>query len=225
MGIRKTRVAAWSAVGLTAVMVLSSCGWVDSAAESLGGSDETKEQDMRVDLGPGETHSEQIEEIEEFVRVMQDHLSDDYVWRGGESDTWSAEHQAENHRPIANCSGDESFRQMAIFDYEGLDAEQALAAGYEMAQDLGFSTSEEITADGTGQRPMRFVASGEGGRSLIIRQQADDENIIEVFYRTRCSEHESLQEAFDRIVGEIQDQQREERQREREELREEIRDE
>ncbi|TLP92351.1 hypothetical protein FEF26_14880 [Nesterenkonia salmonea] len=212
-------------MGLTAVMVLSSCGWVDAVTESLGGSDETKEQDMRVDLGPEETHSEQIEEIEKFVRVMQERLGSNPVLRDGQTDTWTPEHHMENRRPNASCQGDDIFRNRVIFDYADLDVEQALAAGYEMAQDLGFSTSEEIIEDGTGQRPMRFVASGEGGRSLIIGQQADDENIIEVFYRTRCSEHESLQEAFDRIAGESRQERREERQREREERLERIRNE
>lgn len=180
---------------------------------------------MRVNLGPGETHSEQIEEIEKFVSVMEERLGGDQVLRDGRTDTWTPEHHMENRRPNAACQGEDSFRNRVIFEYSGPDAEQALAAGYEMAEDLGFSTNEETIEDGTGERPMRFVASGDAGRSLIIRQQAGDESIIEVFYRTRCSEHESLQEAYDRIVGEIREEHREERQREREELRDEIRSE
>ena len=212
------------AAALVGSLVLSSCGWVESAAESVGISEESEEQDMRVELGPGETYQQQIDEIETVAEVMESRLGQGHVLRDGRTDTWTPEHHMENLRPNANCPGEDSLRNNVIFDYDDLDAEQAFAAGYEMAEDLGLAPNEAVNRDGTGERQMRFVASGEGGRSLIIGQQAGDDSTIEVFYNTKCSEHNSLQEAYDRIVGEQLEKDREERQKDREERLEELRE-
>lgn len=211
------------AVGVGLVLVLTSCGGADSAAESADASDGREEQEMTVELGPGETHQQQIDEIEKVVDVMENRLGHGHVLRDGRTDTWTPEHQAENVPPIDDCPSADSFRNNVIFDYQDLDAGQAFSAGYEMAEDLGLVPNEAVNDDGSDGARMYFAALGENGRALLVRQQSGDYSVIEVFYNTPCSEHDSLQQAYDRIVGEIREERREERRQDREDRLEELR--
>lgn len=212
------------AAALVLVLVLTSCGWVDSAAESVGVSEESEEQDMRVELGPGETYQQQIDEIETFVGAMTSRFGDDFVLRDDRTDTWTPEFHAENRVLNTACSGEGSFRQVVIFDFEGMGAEQARTAGHELAADIGFEPNQAANEVGSDEGPLSFVAVGGGGRSLIVAQQAGNHSIIEVYYRTGCSGHASMQEAYDRFMGERREERREERRQDREERLEELRE-
>lgn len=169
---------------------------------------------MSVELGTAESYEEQIDEISRMRDLMSEHLGDDYVLVGGNTDEWTPEYHMENRRPLANCE-EGSYRNQVIFDYADLGVEEAYSAAQAMAEEAGLSPS--ITDDGAGDERMYFAGSGPSRSSLVVRESQSESGGIEVLINTACSDHESMHEAYDRIVGEQVEQNREERRQDREE--------
>lgn len=191
-------------VGVLSLLLVSACGVIDGSATN------DRERAIGIDLGAGETQQEQIAEIEKVVELIEDQLGSDYAFRDGGSDEWSPEYHEENRRPMGNCP-EGSLRNRVVFDFTGLDPESAYAGAEVMAQDLGFAGNGAVNNDSADGEAINFAARGEGGRTLLVRQQSGDERVVEVFYYTACSDHESLQEALDRVTDRVGDQMRRER--------------
>lgn len=196
-----------SSLGVVVIMVgalmLGACADTGSVQEG---------DDVSVDLGAGESRQEQISEIEVIVGLLGQHMGEDPVLRDDSANEWTPEYHEENRRPTADCSDDNSYRNRVIFDYPGLDFQEAYAAAERISGEIGFTANDDLNDDGSAGSRMIFGARGEGGRSLVVREKSGDSGLIEVVYNTRCSTHESHDEAMEKF----REQAREERRRERE---------
>lgn len=200
----RSRTSRVFAVGTLSLLMVSACGDSGGLGTGFGG------QNGSIDLGAGETQQEQIAEIEKVVELMEDQLGRDYAFRDGRSGEWSPEYHEKNRRPMGDCP-EGSLRNRVVFDFTGLDPESAYAGAEVMAQELGFAGNGAVNNDVADGKAINFAARGEGGRTLLVRQQSGDERVVEVFYYTACSDHESLQEALDRLTERVGDQMRRER--------------
>lgn len=192
-----------------AVMLLASC------AEGAGSSATSEEGGVEIELGSGETQDEQIAELETFVQSMRDYLGQDYRLRDDSGahvdvDEWSPEFHRENRPPVRSCEGDD-YRHGLAFDYLELNAESAYEDARKLAQGLGFEPNDAVNNDGSDGQRMNFTATGEDGRTLIVRQQRGDGSVIEVFYRARCSDHQTLQDVATEHLEEYKDELRQNR--------------
>ena len=94
-----------------------------------------------------------------------------------------------------------------VFEYSGLDAEQAYSDAEDLGRNLGFTPNEAVNNDASDGDRMNYTATSEEGRSLIVRQQRENDDDIEVIYRTPCSDDPSLQQVIDDRVDEgLQDE-------------------
>lgn len=172
----------------------------DAGQDPASGTQVEEETVSNIQLGPGVTHREQIEEIGAVVSLMQEHLGDGYEIRGGETEEWDVDHYTEHRHPRPGCGGPEEFYNDAYFDYQELSSADAFRGAQVIAENLGFEPNESVIDDGASGSRMYFAAFGEDGRRLIVRDQSEDPEIVEVRYSAPCSDHQSLREATDRAM-------------------------
>lgn len=187
------------------VLMLSACG-------EFGGSGQ-EEEEVSVELGPGETREEQIDEIGVVVGLLESHIGDGLVLRAESTDEWTPEYHAEHRRPTADCPGEDQYRNEVFFYHRDISFEDAYSAAEKIADELGFTPNDAVNDTGAGSSRMMFSAQSEDGRTFIVRESASEDENVEVVYNTRCTDHESNREARDEFML----KEREERQRERDE--------
>ncbi|GAB3194580.1 hypothetical protein [Nesterenkonia suensis] len=152
----------------------------------------------------GYTQPEQIEELGLVVAAMSRHLGDDFRRANGQE--WSLDDQDADYRPV-HCSG-EAYRYRVTLEYtHGLPREEVYAAGEAITEELGL-TPLENTDEGSADmgRPASFSSGSSEGRLLRVR---GDESKIEIRYKTRCSDHHTMQETFERFAEEHRQELRE----------------
>lgn len=175
--------------------------------------DEPEWPEPSIDLGPGETQDEQIDELETFVESMSTRLGEEYRLRESSGDyvdvdEWTPAFHEENRPPSGGC-GEDGHHHALAFDYPGLDAEEAYSDARELVENLGFLPNEAVNNDASDGERMNFTAVDEEDRLLIVRQQRGDDSVVEVFYETPCSDHQSLQDVADEHLEEYKDELRE----------------
>lgn len=176
------------------LFALSACG-------ATGGPEEGEEQHMGVDLGPGVTREQQIDEIEIVVGLLQEHLGEGLVLRAQSSDEWSREYHAEHGVPASDCSGTGQYRSRVTFYHPDIPAEDAYSAAEQLTEKLDFIPNEALNdsgAEGTGR--MIFSSSSDDGRVLIVRESRKEGENVQVIYKTPCSDHESHHDALMEFV-------------------------
>ncbi|GAB3194583.1 hypothetical protein [Nesterenkonia suensis] len=135
---------------------------------------------------------------------MEARFGQDYLLPNGNTCTLEDHH--ENIRPVA-CTGD-SYRYRVIFEHShGLPREEVYAAGEAITAELGL-TPLENTDEGSADmgRPASFGSGSAEGRFLRVR---GDDSKIQVHYKTRCSDHHTMQEIRERFAEEHRQERRE----------------
>ena len=190
---------------LVGAFTVSACGEVRESGD--------EEPGVSVDLGPGETRGEQIDEIGVVVGLLEEHIGEGLVLRSDVTDEWTPEYHEEHRRPTADCPGEGQYRSEVFFTHPDISLEDAYSAAERIVEELGFAPNEALLDTGAGSTRMMYSAGSGDGRTFVVRESRSEEENVQIIYNTRCTEHESHQQAMDRFV----EQSREERQREREE--------
>ncbi|MGQ7787557.1 hypothetical protein [Nesterenkonia sp. K-15-9-6] len=166
--------------------------------------DPTPTSSTSIATDGGYTQPEQLKELGQVAEAMEARFGQDYLLPNG--NTWTLEDHHENIRPIA-CTGD-SHRYRVIFEYShGLPREEVYAAGEAITAELGLTpNANNHTSSTEMDRPAVFGAGNSEGRFLEVR---GDDSHIEVFYQTRCSDHHTMYETFERFAEEHRQERRE----------------
>ncbi|MGQ7787556.1 hypothetical protein [Nesterenkonia sp. K-15-9-6] len=157
-----------------------------------------------INADGGYTQPEQIEELGQVVAAMSRHLGDDFRRANGHQ--WSLEDQDADYRPVI-CSG-ETYRYRITLEYiHGLPREEVHAAGEAITAELGLTpNANNHTGSTEMDRPAVFGAGNSESRFLRVR---GDDSKIQVLYQTRCSDHHTMYETFERFAEEHRQELRE----------------
>lgn len=130
------RLKSVSALAVAASLLLTACAGEEPA--------EPEAADGAVDLGPGESREEQIEEIGVVVGLLEEHMDVGMVLRSDTHDEWSPEYHAEHRRPIGGCPDNDQLRSEVFFTHPEIDFEDAYLAAEAISENLGFTPNEAL---------------------------------------------------------------------------------
>lgn len=168
---------------------------VNSTGDAATGAGISSGQGV-VDVEGGYTQEEQLAELEAVVEVMREHFGEDVATIDGEP--WTVERHDAEVAPRPEGSG--TYRHKINFDVPDRDLEQMYATAEEIAEELGLSENLN-NSNGVTQYDKIFYGAGrEQERTFVIASTTSGDG-YRASYGTRRSDHETIQEASERVRG------------------------
>lgn len=196
---------------LLPVLVLTGCSTEPSddpmtdpqGTEAASDSDQGSEA-AGIDVAGGFTQSEQIEELDAVVMVMQQHFGQDVAQVNDEP--WDAQ-VFESEVSPSSCNAEE-YRYRVDFELpQDADPQELFSEAADIAAELGLEPNAN-NGDGSGEgEEMVFGAGSSQGRMFVITTEGDGPN---GGYQTRCSDDQTIQETVSRFDAEFREERREE---------------
>lgn len=157
-----------------------------------------------IDVAGGFTQSEQIEELDAVVMVMQQHFGQDVAQ--ADEEPWDAQ-VFESEVSPRSCNAEE-YRYRVDFEIpQDADPQELFSEAADIAAELGLEPNEN-NGDGSGEGEEMFFGAGSSqGRMFVITTQGSSPS---GFYQTRCSDDQTIQETVSRFDAEFREERREE---------------
>lgn len=210
---RQLRGASGSRLGLSIlflpVLVLTGCStetsddpMTDPQGTMTASDNRQGSEAAGIDVAGGFTQSEQIEELDAVVMVMQQHFGQDVAQVNDEP--WDAQVFESEVRP-RSCNAEE-YRYRVDFELpQDADPQELFSEAADIAAELGLEPNEN-NGDGSGEgEEMVFGAGSSQGRMFVITTEGDGPN---GGYQTRCSDDQTIQEVRERFAEQFREERR-----------------
>lgn len=155
-----------------------------------------------IDVAGGFTQSEQIEELDAVVMVMQQHFGQDVAQ--ADEEPWDAQVFESEVRP-RSCNAEE-YRYRVDFEIpQDADPQELFSEAADIAAELGLEPNEN-NGDGSGEGEEMFFGAGSSqGRMFVITTQGSSPS---GFYQTRCSDDQTIQDVRERFAEQFREERR-----------------